>query len=304
MAPPALPTLVAAVALAAVLAAAARSRGLDVRAARVARRWGVSRRVGALALVGVVAGVGSVALVGDPGRGGPGLALAAGCYLVGVLGVAVGAGNYARYRRAMATETTPTGAVEPGFVELAGEARPAGAPVETPFAGEGAVCYEWRVEERREEGWVTVALDGGGAPFHVDDGSGPVLVDPAGAERRLEAERRVAVPADEAPPERVAAFLRGRDDLGDADRDRRYVERFLPPGAEAYVLGQAKVTFAAEHPDDLVVARERAGTHLVAAGTPEEVTADVGSVVRFAGGVGLAAAVAGYVGMLVAAGVV
>lgn len=213
---------------------------MELPLVRVARRWGLTWRVAVPTLLAAVLGVGSVAPLGGTLRPTPGVVLAAGCYLGGLLSLAVAAGSYARYRRAMATATTPTGAVEPGFVEVSGEAGPAGDPATTPFTGAAALCYEWRVEERRGDGWATVALDEDGAPFRVDDGSGPALVDPAGADRRFDEERRVEVAADEAPPERVAAFLATHPDLAAPERDRRYVERFLPPGAEVYVLGQAR----------------------------------------------------------------
>lgn len=53
-----------------------------------------------------------------------------------------------------------------------------------------------------------------------------------------------------------------------------------------------------------MVAGERTGTHLVAAGTPAEVTVDAGDFVRVAGGAGLVAVVVGYAWLVVAAGIV
>ncbi len=113
------------------------------------------------------------------------------------------------------------------------------------------------VEEYRSHGkgssWQTVDEDTIAAPFLVDDGTGTVLVEPAGARTNLSREARIAVDGGEEPPERIRRFIEGNPDVDSENTSldlkvielttgnkRRYVERRLDPEEEVHVLGTAR----------------------------------------------------------------
>lgn len=259
--------------------------------------------------------------------------LLAGLFLSGVAVAAL-----SDYRLLVRTPAVDTGAVGSGRVAVTGEVTPAGEPPSAPFSGEPAVCWECWVKERdvREEGmgvqaesvgveanWTVELADEGRARFRVDDGSGPVAVDPREAELRLGEDREWFVPFGEDPPERILGFVEDRlADVGYAGNDRRYEETRLSPGDEATVVGTAvagpRGESDAARDGQSSAGRAEApladgdgprridgstGRCIVAAGSLADARADLRRRFTSAGGAGLALSVLAYAGMLAAAGV-
>ena len=90
-----------------------------------------------------------------------------------------------RYRRIQNTPTCKIRSLPMGSVEVIGVARSEEA-VAAPFSGKAAVWYEVEIQELRRSGrrsrWVTRHKASSGLPFHLDDGTGTVLVLPDGVE--------------------------------------------------------------------------------------------------------------------------
>ncbi|MDS0259427.1 E3 ubiquitin ligase family protein [Haloarcula sp. S1CR25-12] len=184
-------------------------------------------------------------------------------YVLGLLGLNVALTNARTWRRLHPDNDVPTGSVAPGAVACTGEI--AGGEVgAAPVTGRDAVCWSWSVDVLdphgvgdvgQREQWATVDGSDGGGVFVVDDGSGPVRVDPDGATLDLWAERAVPLDADEPP-----SFDSPAPDVErtHGDRQRRYEESVLTPDDHVAVAGTARETS-----DGLTVA----GDSYVAVGT-------------------------------------
>lgn len=270
------------------------------------RQFGIRGRVGWGCYTLAVAGVASVAAL--RGTLPPNDFLTAGLwalYFPGWLGLAYAAGNYPLYRRLRAANRPATGAITPddGLVAVSGEVTPVEGPATTPLLDEPAVCHTWTVEKYGwvpRRGWSTVALGQGCVPFDLDDGSGPVRVEPAGAELRPVGVDTRQVDAEESLPAHAVAFLEGAADFDPTGTTHRYEERRLEPGETAYALG---------HPNsggdgEVATLAAADGSLLVGSGEVETVTRRLGRVVRVAGAGGAVAVGLGYVGMVLAAGAV
>lgn len=148
-------------------------------------------------------------------------------------------------------------ATDGGPIELRGTARSAGRTVRSPFTDARClVCeYEVREEHNTQNGksWRTIDSGTEYAPFLLEDGSGSVLIEPPGADVRLEASDRIDVKGGTEPPERIRRYIDETEDVDDQNtavdlrvfelttgRDRRFVERRLEAGEEAHVLGTAR----------------------------------------------------------------
>jgi hypothetical protein len=144
-----------------------------------------------------------------------------------------------------------------GPVELEGTARPAKGTIESPFTGTDCLLCEYEIEEYGSgEGfgnWTTIDEDRIVVPFLVDDGTGTVLVEPAGVQTTISREARIEVDGGTEPPSRIRQFVEGDPDLHSENRnldlsvielttgtDRRYTERRLDPGESVHVLGHAR----------------------------------------------------------------
>ena len=144
-----------------------------------------------------------------------------------------------------------------GPVELRGTAAPAVGTVRSPFTETPCLAYEYVVEEERESkngaDWTTVASGDEYRPFYLDDGSGSVLIEPPGADFRLEEDARIDVDGGTEPPAPIADFIARTDDVDcqntsldlrvfelETGNDRRFRERRLEVGAEVHVLGTAR----------------------------------------------------------------
>lgn len=114
---------------------------------------------------------------------------------IGLFLLGAGGREAVRAVRLRRTDATPVSALTEtsGRVVVTGIARPADGTVTAPFSQQACLAHSWHVDALNRE------FDGdgvryrrgvvdrgrGAVPFIVDDGSGTVLVDPAGADLRL-----------------------------------------------------------------------------------------------------------------------
>ncbi|QSX00124.1 E3 ubiquitin--protein ligase [Haloterrigena alkaliphila] len=150
-------------------------------------------------------------------------------------------------------------ATDGGRVELRGTAQPVeeGRLVRAPFTGTPCLAYEYEVEQYDSSGkgssWRTIDSGEGYVPFLLDDGANSMLIEPPGADFRLEADERIDVDGGTAPPERIARFIEATDAVDcqnttvdlrvfelTTGADRRFRERRLEPGETVHVLGTAR----------------------------------------------------------------
>ncbi len=177
----------------------------------------------------------------------------------GVLAVvffAIGLYHERRYRLLIDLPTLRPGAVFIGLVEVAGKTR-CERPLTSTLTDARCVWYSYRVEEkwsrtvtttstdsqgrsrthtRTESGWKTIATGGELINFDLVDESGSVRIDPEGAtvtgECVMEAEVTRADPL---------YYGKGpREAVSNSDHRRRFVEHCIQPGAQVFVLGQAR----------------------------------------------------------------
>ena len=114
-----------------------------------------------------------------------------------VLAVLAGAGliafGFVLLRRKRLFENVPTSrirSVAMGFAEVAGQAR-SKATVTAPWSGIPCVYFRFKVEVetsrgRRGRTWQTIEQGDSAIPFYLQDATGTILVDPAGAETVLQ----------------------------------------------------------------------------------------------------------------------
>lgn len=164
-----------------------------------------------------------------------------GLFLTGA-GVREGIRAY-RLRR---TRATPVSALSDssGRVVVTGVARRADGTVTAPFTRREALAHSWHVEALSREWsndgvrhrWAVVDRGKRAVPFLVDDGTGTVLVDPAGATLRL---AEAAVPDYEPDPAERSTldldFASLRRLAGESDP--RYFEARLDEGETVSVHG-------------------------------------------------------------------
>jgi hypothetical protein len=144
-----------------------------------------------------------------------------------------------------------------GQIELEGTARPATGTVEAPFTGGECLVCDYEVEEYRSQGkgrsWQTIDEGRLVVPFLVEDGTGSVLVEPAGVRTNLSTAAEIDVDGGAEPPARIRRFIEATPDVDSENtsvdlkvielntgNDRRYVERRLDPGETVHVLGHAR----------------------------------------------------------------
>jgi hypothetical protein len=114
---------------------------------------------------------------------------------IGLFLLGAGVREGIRALRLRRTEPTPVSALDDasGRIVVTGIARRADRTVTAPFTGRDCLAYSWHVDavttERGPDGvrFRRNVVDRGreAVPFRVDDGTGTVLVDPAGADLRL-----------------------------------------------------------------------------------------------------------------------
>lgn len=133
-------------------------------------------------------------------------------------------------RRKRLMENMPTSrirSVAMGFAELAGTAK-AKAALAAPFSSIPCVYFRYLVEQektRRRGGrsWETIDRGESAEPFHLQDPTGTILVDPAGAETVL-----------------ARSFRKTNREEGSFSRRKRYTEWWIVPGQKVFVAGTVR----------------------------------------------------------------
>jgi hypothetical protein len=89
---------------------------------------------------------------------------------------------YRRYRQLQDTPRTTARAVAMGFVHLHGKTVGA-ETLQSPITKVPCCYYSYSIEhwEERRKRWISISRDTQFCPFYLDDGTGRVLVNPAGA---------------------------------------------------------------------------------------------------------------------------
>lgn len=184
-----------------------------------------------------------------------------------------------RLIRDTATETVRAAAV--GRTELVGTARPAGTTLARPFTDGECLYASYQVREEREDddgdaSWATIDHDLWVTDFHLDDGTGAILVEPEVTtkfEISDEHSTTVTVREGASPPQGIGEFLEQATDVEPtSDNRRRYVEEVIPPGESVYVLGGAEMRPAegGENEDRLVIRRDGGSDRFIVSDMTEE----------------------------------
>ena len=179
--------------------------------------------------------IGAVVLLGTARIAFPHLARSTGERLIfDALAVLVGAGlivfGFILLRRKRLLENVPTSrirSVAMGFAELLGSAKNR-TPLVAPYSGIPCVYYRCLLEEERQRSrggreWATLEQGESSDPFYLQDETGALLVDPAGAETVLERSYR--------------QIERGEGWLG---RRKRYSEWWVVTGQKLFVAGTVR----------------------------------------------------------------
>lgn len=213
---------------------------------------------------------------------------------LGVLGAYIAKDQYGKVQLMRNTPTSKVRSLAVGAAELKGTAHPVDESLTSPLRHNDACMYSLKVEEYRRDqddsgsNWETVLRLSDEVPFHVDDGTGEVRVEPADASLEIEIEEKVRVDDHDEPPaalgewaeqqgmvesaeapdrEGVKGWMKDKWDAATASRaekhllhesnyDRRYRERVLEVGEETYVFGGAYPrdgSGSAKNPENLVM---------------------------------------------------
>jgi len=183
-------------------------------------------------------------------------------------------GGFRRWQKMRLIQDTPTEKVRSaavGRTELSGTAQPidSAGTVERPFTDGECLVAMYKVEEWEEDHddddhgsdghWRTIESGTLSVPFHLDDGTGRMRVEPADDatyEISDENTTRFRVGGGRQPPDEVVEFFERRYGGDDGDGgflsglfdgspgakdwdQRRYTERVVPVGVDLYLLGGA-----------------------------------------------------------------
>lgn len=154
--------------------------------------------------------------------------------------------------RARAFEDTPTSKVRSaaqGYVELSGHARALpGAPIVSPLSHRPCCWFQYRVQERtttRRSGWCTIDEGTSDAIFALEDDTGRVVIDPAGA-AVSDVPRKVWYGNDENdPPAALSSWMSG------FGARYRYSERIILDGQPLSAVGMFQTRRAGDDPPSL-----------------------------------------------------
>ncbi len=144
--------------------------------------------------------------------------------------------------------TSKISALALGLVEVIGRAISiTPKPLRSLYAKADCVFYRYKVEQfvrtQRSAHWQTISEGSSGLPFYVDDGTGKVLVDPNEARINLEP-RYISSSPDK--KQSVSPLMARTGSM-------RYVESYIMPKENVYVLGTAKKSrdYVAEHKEKI-----------------------------------------------------
>ncbi|MDF9745752.1 hypothetical protein [Natrinema salsiterrestre] len=229
-------------------------------------------------------------------------------FVLGVFSLSVAVAN-ADWYRATDLPVSETGFVREGPVQISGEARPVDAPLTGPISDGPCLAYAVTVKDRRwlpnshgsSRTQVPIAIDSDATRFTVDDGTGPVLVDPATADVRpagpsptVDRDVSVAVDGEESPPDHVSDSF---DDLeiGPSTNDRRYREDHIQPGDAVHVVGSCRSVAHGYDRNRVITEAGDAPAFAATGGDAETVSGSVRRLVRGSAGIGCAFAASGAI---------
>ncbi len=134
-----------------------------------------------------------------------------------------------------------------GLVEVIGKALTS-HELTTPFSNSQCVFFQYIIEEYRSSGrygrWVVVKRYTSPLPFKISDGTGEIFINPAGAEVDISTKNIYQSDFFRSIPPKAKQFMdlngiKYKTWLG-TRRQMRLSEFYLTPGADAYVLGEAR----------------------------------------------------------------
>lgn len=209
------------------------------------RKTGVGPGAWLLATGLAVGGIALSALVGDPrpfceGVGYRGCltpyGYAAAIFVASTLGAAIAVGHLGRYRRIRNATLVPAREATEGLVAVEGRIVPTGPAADGPVSGAPTVWYRSVVEEPALfGGHIEGDRETEGNRFYVEDGSGRLLVAPAGIDEHDAAEHGRSATAE------------------GGDRHRRRREWSYRPGDAVTVVGRAADAARTEYPAPVAV---------------------------------------------------
>ncbi len=155
-------------------------------------------------------------------------------------------------------ENIPTSTVRGmavGLAEIHGMARPCGETIKAPFSKTESVFFHYKIEEHRGSGksshWVTIKEFASPQYFFLEDSTGKALIDPAGAELFLAADREYQLGFTGG--DNARAFEDGLIDIGidphgflGLHKELRCSETFICPGDPIYALGTAAINVSSD----------------------------------------------------------
>jgi hypothetical protein len=127
-----------------------------------------------------------------------------------------------------------------GLVEIEGEVVSNEEVLKSPASGKDCVYYRYRMERRTKGGkaeWTKVKEMVKKTTFYLDDGTGKVLVDPAGAKIDTMPESMMFEDSDFDALEGMRRIF--DDSLVSMDKNTRFSETLISPGDKLYIIGTA-----------------------------------------------------------------
>jgi hypothetical protein len=117
------------------------------------------------------------------------------------------------------------------------------APLLSPFTEKACVYYDYTVEKYEHEGktsgWMKVLnYDSQNIPFYLEDGTGKVMIKPAGSDLKAENPYQVEVDRGKNMPRPIADFVKNHLVLDFANSGRfRFTERYVEVGKKVFIMG-------------------------------------------------------------------
>ncbi len=227
-------------------------------------------------------------------------------FLGGLLGIAAGFGTFRDLQLVRNTPTSKIRSMAMGLVEVKGESIPSDRTVKAPISDEDCLFYVYKVEEYQQQGkhknWVTIDSGRDGEPFHLDDGTGTVTVDPEGAELEIPWDRNIHLDGGEKPPDYISEFIESNPKIREGsneafdifDNDRRFKEKYVLSGEQVYVFGKA-MNRRSEYGEYTVINKDRSTPMFVISDRSEkELREDWGWSYKLYLGGGAVVAIASY----------
>ncbi len=144
----------------------------------------------------------------------------------------------------------------PGLTEVSGNVRESESLLTAPISGEPCVCFSLEIREEHEYAtgpeWEISERVENAVPFYLEDESGKILIDPAGAELQLPIRYSEHVPPGIVPPDPIRStgeeLPESNPELAknidrtllicQTNRDTRFLESYVSPEDELTAFGQ------------------------------------------------------------------